>query len=205
LIKNIIFDLGNVIVDLDIQRTFDSLGHYLGAEGLRKAHDLDLFNKYEVGAITEKEFFKQLKQLCVENTPKRALVDAWNIMLLSIPFQRLIMLEHLKKDYKVIMLSNTNKTHLDWVRSYLNGLYRIQDFEKRFFHDVYYSHVIGLRKPNVDIYDYVLSTSNILPEETVFIDDNADNIIGSKKAGIKGVLHPIGVDIVEVLQGYLIS
>jgi glucose-1-phosphatase len=203
--KNIIFDLGNVIVDLDIQRTFDSLEHYLGKEGLQKAHDADLFNKYEIGAITEAAFFKQLKSLCIENTPKRALIDAWNIMLLRIPFQRLIMLEHLKHDYKVILLSNTNKTHLDWVRAYLKGLFRIQDFEQRFFHDVYYSHVIGLRKPNANIYEYVLTTSDINPQETIFIDDNKDNIEASLLLGIKGILHPIGAEVVDALPQYLVG
>ena len=206
-IKNIIFDLGNVIIDLDIPRTWQSFQHLLGDDyeaSLKKlGAENDIFIQYEIGRISEEEFFETLRQATDAPVSIKSLKDAWNAMLLTIPKERLEMLEALKKNYNVMLLSNTNKTHLDFVHGYLKTVYNITDFEARYFHTPYYSHLINLRKPNTDIYAYVLNDANIKPEETLFFDDMPANIETAKKLGIHGIVHPIGEEIVTSVRKYI--
>jgi glucose-1-phosphatase len=207
MIKNIVFDLGNVIIDLDIDRTFQQLDFYLG-EGydakLRDAYSTqtDLFFDYEMGKISEEFFFTSLRAASDHPLSIRQLKEAWNAMLLKIPPQRFELLTRLKSKYNVLLLSNTNKTHLEWVHSYLKVVYNISDFEEQFFHKAYYSHLIGLRKPNADCYQFVLDDAQIRAEETLFIDDNSDNIEGAKGLGIHTILHTIGAEVADVLAAY---
>ena len=208
-VKNIIFDLGNVIIDLDIDRTWLHLKHWLGDDfemKLKNIHlDSDIFIQFEIGKISEEAFFETLRQLTDTPLSIRHLKEAWNAMLLQIPPQRFAMLSQLKAHYNVLLLSNTNKTHVDWVDGYLRTVYNftIQDFEERYFHKPYYSHLIHLRKPNTDIYEYVLKDAELKAGETLFIDDNAHNIEGAKKVGLQTILHEIEAEIVDVMQPYL--
>ena len=132
-IKNLVFDLGNVIIDLDIDRTFVQLGHWMGDEYL-KGVPMGVFESFEVGAISEEEFFGALRGATPHAVGVHRFRDAWNAMLLSIPFGRLEMLERLNERYRVFLLSNTNVTHLRWVHGYLDVVYGVRDFESRFFH-----------------------------------------------------------------------
>ncbi len=208
-VKNIIFDLGNVIIDLDIDRTWLSLKHWLGDDFEMKlkniSPDNDIFIQFEIGKISEEEFFETLRQLMDAPLSIKLLKEAWNAMLLQIPPQRFEMLSQLKERYNVFLLSNTNKTHVDWVDGYLRTVYNftIQDFDERYFHKPYYSHLIHLRKPDTDIYEYVLKDAQLKADETLFIDDNAHNIEGAKKVGLQTILHEIGAEIVDVMQPYL--
>jgi putative hydrolase of the HAD superfamily len=205
-IKNIIFDLGNVIIDLDLEKTEQELGNILGNDLRQKLAALkqgDIFERYEMGLCSEEEFVKTLQSVNLQRISHRRIIDAWNAMLLQTPLHRLEMLEQLKSKYNVFLLSNTNKTHLDWVYDDLKKSYGITDFESRFFHKAYYSHLVNLRKPNANIYEFVLQDNDIQAFETLFIDDNADNIAGAKSVGIHAIHHAIGTEIVEVIAEYL--
>lgn len=207
-IKTIVFDLGNVIIDLDIERTWSSLEHHLGSDFFEKIKKIypegDLFIDYEVGRISEKTFFDTLQATAEHPLSIRTLMEAWNAMLLTINPERFTLLLRLKKKYNVFLLSNTNATHVNFVDGYLQTVhgFSIQEFNTRYFHRVYYSHLIGLRKPNRNIYDFVVQDASIIPSETLFIDDNSDNIKGVVEAGWHGYLHSIGEEIVEVLELY---
>ena len=207
-VKNIVFDLGNVIIDLDIERTWMQLKHWLGDDyelALKNIRpDDDIFIQFEVGKISEEEFFEALRSATEGPLSIRQLKEAWNGMLLQIPPQRFEMLARLKEIYNVYLLSNTNKTHVDWVDGYLRTVYgfTIDDFDSRYFHKSYYSHLIYLRKPNENIYEYVLNDANLIASETLFIDDNAQNIEGAKRVGLQTILHPIGDEIVETMKKF---
>ena len=207
-VKNIIFDLGNVIIDLDIDRTWLHLKHWLGNDYelvLKNIQpDNDIFIQFEVGKMSEEDFFQTLRQTTDYPLSIRQLKEAWNSMLLQIPPQRFALLARLKEKYNVFLLSNTNKTHVDWVDGYLQTVYgfTIQDFDARYFHKAYYSHLIHLRKPNEDIYEYVLKDAHLKASETLFIDDNAQNIEGAKRVGLQTILHRIGDEIGDVLKDY---
>ncbi len=208
MIKNIIFDLGNVIIDLDIERTWQHLKHWLGDDYSLKLKNIrpddDIFIQFEIGAITEETFFETLRSLSDVPLSIRQLKEAWNAMLIQIPAPRFDMLTRLKDKYNVFLLSNTNKTHVDWVDGYLRTVYgfSIQDFDERFFHKSYYSHLIHLRKPDENIYEFVLQDAGLKAENTLFIDDNADNIEGARRVGLKTHLHPIGEEIVTFMVSY---
>lgn len=208
MVENIIFDLGNVIIDLDIERTWLHLKHWLGEDyelNLKSIRqDEDIFIQFEIGRISEEDFFETLRNLVEAPLSIRHLKEAWNAMLLQIPPQRFEMLSRLKEKYNVYLLSNTNKTHLDWVDGYLKTVYgfSIEDFDERFFHKSYYSHLINLRKPNDNIYEYVLQDVGIKAGNTLFIDDNAHNIEGAKRVGLQTILHPIGDEIVQTMKNF---
>ena len=207
-IKNLIFDLGNVIIDLDIDRTWQQFSHWLGDDYQQTLKKLDpnndLFIQFEVGTISEEMFFKTLRDTVDAPLSIRHLKEAWNAMLLQLPAPRLAMLSRLKERYNVYLLSNTNATHLDWVDGYLRTVHgiTIADFDQRYFHKTYYSHLIQLRKPNVNCYEYVLQDAGLNPAETLFIDDMPTNIEGAKKVGIYGYVHKIGDEIVEILKDF---
>jgi glucose-1-phosphatase len=208
-IKNLIFDLGNVIIDLDIERTWIQLKHWLVddyALTLKNIQaDTDIFIQYEIGKISEETFFETLRQTSDTPLSIRHLKEAWNAMLLSIPMHRLEMLSALKARYNVFLLSNTNKTHVDWVDGYLKVMHNmsIEDFNTRYFHKPYYSHLIHLRKPNKNIYEYVLNDAQLIAAETLFIDDMPANTEGAKAVGINTLLLPIGDEIVDYMKPYI--
>jgi glucose-1-phosphatase len=205
-IKTLVFDLGNVIIDLDIERTWSSLKHHLGDNFFEKIKEIypngDVFIDYEIGIISEKTFFETLRSAAEHPLSIRTLTEAWNAMLLTINPERFTMLARLKEKYNVFLLSNTNETHVNFVDGYLQTVhgFSIATFDAQYFHRVYYSHLINLRKPNRNIYDFVINDAQILPSETLFIDDNADNIKGVIAAGWQGYLHPIGTEIVGVMD-----
>jgi glucose-1-phosphatase len=204
-IKNLIFDLGNVIIDLDVERTFAQLRHYLGADyehALKNVFDKDIFVEYEIGNLSETEFLHRLRAVADFPVGIGQLRDAWNAMLLDIPFKRLEMLERLKQKYQVFLLSNTNESHLYYVHGYLKTIYGIENFEDRFFHRPYYSHLLGLRKPNQDIYEFVLKDAHLKASETMFFDDMLVNVKSAQSVGIQAVLHPAGTEIVDVLRDF---
>jgi glucose-1-phosphatase len=206
--KNIIFDLGNVLIDLDIDRTWQSMHHYFGDDLNDRLKTIypqgDLWIDYEVGKMDEQTFFDTLRQ--VSDTPLsiRQLKEAWNAMLLTINPLRFDMLARLQQNYQLYILSNTNQTHVDFVDGYLRTTYgfSIQEFEQRYFTKVYYSHIINLRKPNVNIYEYVIQDAGINPAETLFIDDIAANTEGGRKAGLRTLTHKVGDEIAEILEGF---
>ncbi len=205
-VKNLIFDLGNVIIDLDIPRTELSLDHVLGEDYKKNIKEIvgerDIFNDFEIGKINEETFFKTLRKAALTPLTLRQIKDAWNAMLLQIPLERLKMLERLEKKYRVFLLSNTNSTHIDWIRGYLREVHNIHDFEKKYFEKVYYSHEISLRKPHTDIYDFVVNDAKLIASESLFIDDNKENIEGAKLAGLQTLWHPVGTEITMVMEGF---
>jgi putative hydrolase of the HAD superfamily len=207
-IRNIVFDLGNVIIDLDIDRTWQSLQHYLGTGYLSRLEAAyptgDIFIDFEIGKISETVFFETLQTVAAYPLSIRQLKEAWNAMLLGINPARFDMLLRLKQDYTVCLLSNTNETHLDFVDGYLRTVYGfdINHFEKHYFHHAFYSHKLHLRKPNVAIYAAMLEQAQLKATETLFIDDMPANTEGAKKAGLQTYLHTVGAEIVDVMADF---
>ena len=207
-IKNLIFDFGNVLIDLDIERTFISLRHFVGddyAQKLQTAYpNGDVFIDFEIGKISENTFLETLRSIA--NTPlsMRQVKEAWNAMLLTIKPERFDMLLHLRTKYRVFLLSNTNETHLDFVDGYLRTVYGfdIAHFDKTYFDKAYYSHIIGLRKPNDDIFEFALQDAGLIASESLFIDDVAANTEGAKRVGMKMYQHRIGDEITQILKDF---
>ena len=205
MLKNIIFDLGNVLIDIDFPRSEQELKRILTADLEQKLQNInqnDLFLQYEVGNITEDEFIATLKSVSEHEVKNQDIIDAWNAMLIGFKPARFEMLLRLAKKYNLYVLSNTNKTHIDWVHDDLKNNHNIVGYEANFFKKVYYSHEINLRKPNIEIYEFVLRDAQLVAEETLFIDDNFDNVESAKKLNIQTIHHLLGNEIVDALKDF---
>lgn len=206
-IRNIIFDIGNVLLDLDFERVNREFQKLLGADfySLSTAEATkEIFLQFEKGYYSEESFINALQRQSAKVPQGRAVIDAWNSLLLGMPRQRLDMLQALKdKGYQLYLLSNTNSLHLDWFLKYLSDEHEIQDFNERFFVKAYYSHLIKMRKPDLEVYKFVLSDAFIKADETLFIDDNEENILGARELGIATIHHNSGLDVTEVMKCFL--
>ena len=179
-IKTIIFDFGDVFINLD------KVGAMQNALTLFELdefpEDLIAINTlYEQGLISSEEFI----EFYTDNFPKlskETITEAWNFILKDFPEARLEFLKNLKKEnkYKLILLSNTNDIHINWVKDHVPFY---EEF-KNCFDQFYLSHEIYLRKPNADIYEFVLNQNNLKAEECLFIDDTKDNTDAASKLGI---------------------
>jgi glucose-1-phosphatase len=180
-IKNIIFDLGAVVLNLDQEKTLRAFRR-LGADLDELNHESSLFIDYEVGKIDTEFFLHSLMSRLKGNASKQQIIDAWNAMLLDLPPKRIELLRQIKKKYRIFLLSNTNILHID-------AIYKEHSKEifEELFEKIYLSHEIGLRKPNVDCYQYVLKDAGIKGSESVFVDDNRANIKGADEAGINTI------------------
>ncbi|WP_412985450.1 HAD family hydrolase [Pontimicrobium sp. IMCC45349] len=181
MIKTIIFDFGDVFINLDKPATEREL-FKLGVKEL----SLDMYNvakEYEKGLISSNEFVTYFTNK-FPNIKGTDLIKAWNAIILDFPEYRLEFIENLAKDktYKLILLSNTNALHIEQVIENMN-LERYNRF-KNCFDKFYLSHEIHLRKPNSNIYEFVLTENNLLPNECIFIDDTKDNTDTAASLGI---------------------
>ncbi len=197
MIKNIIFDFGDVFINLDKQATYVALAK-LGVTEISDSM-MNVYFDYEMGLITTQEFVNYFhEEFKIE---KDALVDAWNAILLDFPLHRLRFLKELaaSNKYRLFLLSNTNDLHISWIQdNWGDALYN--EF-KSCYEQFYLSHEINLRKPNTNIYQFVLDENNLVPEETFFIDDTKENTDAANTLGIKvWNIIPGDEDVVDLLS-----
>lgn len=180
-VKNIVFDYGGVIIDLDFdatRRAFEAMGIHF-PDILQKLKASDIFYQLDVGSISPEAFISHLQteahQLSGQWIKPEDIIKGWNAMLGRIPATRLTMLKEVAQHYRIFMLSNTNSIHIEAVDKYLYQAYNLQSI-KPFFEKAYYSFEIGMRKPGEEIYQWVARDANLNPTETLFIDDAPANL-----------------------------
>ena len=203
MIKNIIFDFGNVLFDLELGKLKSGLHGLMDEHGRQKLQLLlesGFFKRYETGRLDTASFLETLARCPAHPLERSAVEEVWNSIFVDFPYHRLEMLLRLREKHKVFLLSNINDLHLTWIHRYLEKQYGITDFESRFLDKVYYSHLIGLRKPDLEIYEYVLSDAGIRADESIFFDDLEENIEAAEQCGIKGAHHEVGREITEHLR-----
>lgn len=193
-VKNIIFDLGGVIINLSVEKTHQAFAALSGLsvnEIKSMVHHGAFFHDYERGLISDAEFRTHLRESLRLTVSDVQLDAAWNAMLLDIPIERINLLVRLKEKFSLYLLSNTNNIHLQCFNDIVKNLTG-QPFIDYYFHRAYYSHLLKISKPDVAIYNHVLLQNGLRAEETIFLDDNKDNLTGANKAGIKTfhVEHP---------------
>jgi HAD superfamily hydrolase (TIGR01509 family) len=184
-IKNIIFDLGGVIMNIDFKLTekaFADLGFDF-AKHMTQFHITPFFEDYETGTINNTEFVKGIQQIAGAPLSEKEIIQAWNALLLDFPLERIELLEKLKKKYRIFLLSNTNALHYEAFQQTFYSLTgkRLEDI----FEKTYYSHTANLRKPDIAIYKLVLDENKLKAEQTLFIDDTASNFGPAQQAGIQ--------------------
>src|ERR1051325_2548756 len=163
-IKNIIFDLGGVIINLDNKRTEDAFTS-LGLKDIRSyfghGHAASFFKEYEVGGISDRQFIDSIKGLTgLMSVPDQAIIDSWNALLLDFPPERIQLLKELRKSYRLFLFSNTNALHLSALRQiYIKtfGGGALEDL----FEKTYYSHILRMRKPDTASYEYILKENKL--------------------------------------------
>ena len=196
MIKNIIFDFGDIFINLDKPATLRKL-HKLGVKQLTQQM-LHFAQLYEMGLLTTREFIDKFNQL-YPSISHLDFKEAWNSILLDTPKSRLDFIEELalSKKYRLFLLSNTNEMHISWIQE--NWGEKQYNTFKNCFERFYLSHEIHLRKPNFDIYEFVLKENEIKPDETLFIDDTKENTEASKDLRIHvWNLNPATEDIVDL-------
>ncbi|ETN95657.1 HAD family hydrolase [Zhouia amylolytica] len=197
MIKNIIFDFGDVFINLDKPATVNRLTEINGK--FTVSDKMDQMNKfYEKGLVSTSEFVSFYMSI-FPKISKNTLIDAWNAIILDLPENRIEFLEKLSKEnnYRLFLLSNTNALHIDHVIKNI-GAERFNRF-KNCFEQFYLSHEINFRKPDLDIYKFVLNENNLKPEETLFIDDVEENTTAAASLNIITWNLKPGVDEVTTL------
>ncbi len=182
MIKNIIFDFGDVFINLDKQATARMLIKS-GFAGITP--DLmELFMSYETG-IVNTEFFISRAKKWVPNATNEQLLAAWNAILLDFPEYRLEFLEKLAREnrFRLFLLSNTNALHLDKVNEIM-GTSQYQRFINCFEH-CYFSHEVHMRKPDPEIFAHILQDQGLIPNQTLFIDDTEEHTISAESLGLR--------------------
>lgn len=185
-IHNIIFDLGGVIINLSPAKTYEAFSEISGlpiSQVEEMARSKREFSLYETGHLTDVDFRNFLRTSLAVNVTDTILDQAWNAMLLDIPPHRLQTLLRLKTNYKTFLLSNTNAIHLNAFNKILRETSGQGNFEQYFEKD-YYSHEMGLRKPDPTIFEYVIREQRLNPTETIFLDDSSINLTGAAQAGL---------------------
>ena len=186
-IKNIIFDLGGVILDIDENIVYKEL-EKLGINVSELAHSkefIELISKFDTGIYTAPTFRKKAKALLgLEKMTDQKFDSIWNAMLLDIPRERIEAIEQVKKHYKIFLMSNTNEIHYDLYVRDLQLRFGYKEFDA-LFDKSYFSFDIHLEKPDPRFFEMILDHEGLVPEETLFIDDTETNIKVAKKLGIR--------------------
>ncbi len=199
-IQNIIFDLGGVILNLDNQKTEDAfvaMGAKNFHEYFRTGFAASFFKDYELGKITDRQFIGGLRKLITTEVSDQAIVQAWNAMLGDFPAERIRLLDQLKAKYRLFLLSNTNGLHLEA----LNQIYRSSFGPGQLtdhFEQAYYSHLLGMRKPERKSYEWIISKHGLDKGQTLFVDDAVVNVEGANAAGLRGLHLKEGMDILDL-------
>lgn len=199
MIKNIVLDFGDVFINLDKPATAREMQQF-GFKEITPELDT-LFKEYEKGLVTSAVFLNTTSAL-FPLASRQELIDAWNAILLDFPEERLVFLENLVKEekYRLFLLSNTNDIHIEHEKQKMGE--RFVRFQNAF--EVFYlSHEIHMRKPDSEIFEFVLKENNLVPEETLFVDDTKENTDAASKLGIKTWHLHVGKEDITQLKSHL--
>jgi glucose-1-phosphatase len=186
-IRNIIFDFGGVVLDIDPSLTLKELAN-LGFKNTEVFVTPDfqegVMNKFERGILTPEIFRQKVRESLGAEVSDQKIDDAWNALLLDIPKERIAVIEALRKNYKTFLLSNSNEIHYDVYVRDLQLRFGYREFDQ-LFDKAYFSFDLHLSKPNPEIFEFVLNQHRLVPSETLFIDDTFEHIEAARKLGLK--------------------
>ena len=203
-IKNIIFDLGGVLLNIAPQNTIEAFGELgmdqlIGDKGL--SYDHEIFYLMEQGKITPEEFRNGVRALLPEKVSDHQIDAAWTAMLLDFPAIRVELIKNLRRDFNIYLFSNTNAIHVEKFHSIFRNQHGFE--VSTLFRKDFYSNEIGFRKPSAESYREIIRLSGVIPEESLFIDDSPANVESAIASGIKGLWLEPGQKIEEIFQEYL--
>jgi HAD superfamily hydrolase (TIGR01509 family) len=189
-VDNIIFDLGGVIINLDIPATtkaLKQLAEKYQTTSFKLQPDHHIFKAFELGLVSTAEFRDTLRSFIHPEVTDAEIDLAWNAMLLDIPRERLDLLQQLKNQHKTFLLSNTNEIHYKAFHKILYDTHHYPSLDE-FFHKAYYSHLIQKRKPDAEAFQLILDENGLRAERTLFLDDTPQHLEGAQRLGMQTML-----------------
>ena len=201
-IKNIIFDFGEVIINIDPS----AVRKRMAGKGVHNVEELharllkdNMYDKLETGAISPDEFRTAIKNIVDVPVSDADIDDAWNAMILDIPRERMKFMTRLKSKYNLYLLSNTNAIHWEYYDRYFQDTYDYPSLST-FFSRAWYSYLMGVRKPDPEIFRMALKDEQLVPSETIFIDDLEENVDAAARLGIIPCHLPEGKEIMDLFD-----
>ncbi len=189
-IKAIVFDFGNVIININVELTFKAFAD-LTFKSIEKVkavfEEAKVFERYETGEFSDDDFRDFIRSLFLSPLTNSEIDAAWNALILNIPKERIDLLQTLSLRYPIYLLSNTNNIHIEFSNKYLHQNFGIYSLEK-LFRKLYLSYELELWKPDEAIYQFVANDLSLKPHEILFLDDNQSNIISARNFGFQTVL-----------------
>ncbi|MFO7655901.1 MAG: HAD family phosphatase [Bacteroidales bacterium] len=185
-IKNIIFDWGGVITNINTEKSaeaFEKIGFKEFGKHYGLAEQKDFYKQFEAGKLTAAEFRTRIRSYISKEVTDQEIDDAWTAMLLDTPADRLKLLENLKSGYRTFLLSNTSTLHVDFCYNNLISKYGKMGFAP-LFEKVYFSFQVGMRKPDLRIFKLIIDENRLIPCETLYIDDVLANVEAAAKTGM---------------------
>ncbi|MCB0402833.1 MAG: HAD family phosphatase [Flavobacteriales bacterium] len=185
-IKNIIFDLGGVIINLDEKATykaFEDLFREKYHTVLDRFAENNVLHDFEMGKLSAEQLFRFIRTIDASPSDEQ-ITKAWNRMLLDIPAERIFLIRNLARKYRIFLLSNTNAIHLNTIDNMVQHDFGFERLSV-LFEKAYYSHELELRKPNPEIFLHILHDKQLAPEQTLFIDDTEEHILAAKGLNLK--------------------
>lgn len=187
--KNIIFDLGAVIINISPETVVDAFKKTYSGDfdsQYQQLVDSGVFEDYEVENVNSAQFLAAIYDAMGGQFSLEEIEAIWNKMLLDIPSKRIAILQQQKKEKRTFLCSNTNEIHIDVINQYIKDEFNINGLAP-LFEKVYLSYKLGIRKPNPKIFELILTQNKLNPAETIFIDDSAEHIKSAKKLGIQTI------------------
>jgi len=188
-VKNIIFDLGGIFLNLNYQKTKDLFIEFGVPEFddyFTQHHANSLFEELEKGDISANEFYDAFRRETNTNLSNDQIKIAWNGMLVSFTKERIDWLRKIKDRYNIFLFSNTNQIHYDEIMALFKRDVGTDDFNELFIKP-YYSHEMRLRKPYFDSFQHIIDEQKLKIEETLFIDDTIKNIESANALGLQTI------------------
>ena len=186
-INSIIFDIGNVLIDIDYEvmvAEFEKIATIDFHQIVAYSHQDRVFDQYEKGLISTAQFRDTLRRYLKPETTDEHIDNAWNSILIHYPTEKFELLKKLRDRHRIFALSNINELHLAAIDVQVQNLFGAEDMGT-YFEYAYYSHEMGLRKPETEIYKRVLEESSLDPATTLFIDDKVENTNAAAELGIR--------------------
>jgi len=162
---------------------------------------VDFFDEFEKGLITPEEFREEIRKFIKPDSTDAMIDEAWNMMILGFPTKRINFLISCKTKYRTFLLSNTNAIHFPVYNKQLKEKFQINDLSD-LFEKAYYSYRLGFRKPDMEIFELVIKENNLIPEETLFIDDSPMHIATANKFGIKTFLLEPSKTLMDAIKDF---
>ncbi|MBR1770091.1 MAG: HAD family phosphatase [Bacteroidales bacterium] len=191
MVRNLILDMGGVILEVDYRQIFKSFTEF-GCNDMQsfftQQTQIPLVDDFEKGLITPAQFRKEIRNIIKKDLSDKDIDTIWNSMVLKVRKDDVELLKILKSKYeRLYLFSNTNEIHLEYVKEMFYKALGYDVFSS-LFDKVYFSNEIKRRKPDSESFEYVINNANVNKEETMFIDDTEQNILGAEKVGLKTYL-----------------